>query len=89
MRVREVASALALVGAALLPKCPLCIAAFMCALGISGVTAFEVAPFVRGGALALAAFSMVAVIAVERRRRACATRSQRLCNRQACTTAMP
>src|SRR5215468_5010720 len=81
MRARKAGAAagtsvLAIVGAALVPKCPLCVAAALTALGLGGAIAQRVAPFVRtagfvigGVAFALLVFSFVWA---PRRRRASA-----------------
>lgn len=59
---------LSLIAAALLPKCPLCIAVWLSGLGIGAASAFDVAPFVRPALLVLAISSLAAWVIVARRR---------------------
>jgi hypothetical protein len=61
------------IGAVLVPKCPLCAAAMLTALGASSTAALEVAPFVRVIAIVVAALSVLVFGALEWRRRARAT----------------
>jgi len=63
----------AVLGFALLPKCPLCIAGYLVSLGIGAELAHRAAGVVRplaGAALGLAIIALV-VAAVRRRRAAC------------------
>jgi len=64
-------SVLAIVGAALVPKCPLCVAAALTALGLGGAIAQRVAPFVRtsGFAIGGVALALFVFFAWPRRRR--------------------
>jgi hypothetical protein len=63
-------SALAGIGAGLLPKCPLCIAAMLSALGMGATGAALLSVLARPGLLVLAGGALVAVVAVQWRRRA-------------------
>jgi hypothetical protein len=71
-----VGSMAGVIGAVLAPKCPLCAAAMLTALGASSTAALEVAPFVRVIAVVVAALSAVvfATLAWRRRLRATAAR---------------
>jgi hypothetical protein len=66
-------SALALLGALLVPKCPLCIA-WLSALGLGVVGAAWLAPLVRVAGFVVAALGAVTVVSLEwrRRQRGCA-----------------
>jgi len=57
--VGSLTSIATMAGAALVPKCPMCIAAWLCALGVSAEAAKIVAPFARSGAFVLAAALVV------------------------------
>lgn len=71
-------SLVALLGAALVPKCPLCVAAWLGALGLGSAMSAEVAPLVRPAVFVLAALTVLVAAATllrHRRRpaRCCAT----------------
>jgi hypothetical protein len=77
--VRRVASGSASIGAivvaALIPKCPLCVAAALSAIGVGATVGSSLAPIARPIGFALAAVALVASGIGEwrrRRRRACA-----------------
>jgi hypothetical protein len=78
--VERAASASASVGtivlAALIPKCPLCVAAALSALGVGATVGSAVAPFLRPVGLALAVFALVVFGRSEWRRRARLRRRQ-------------
>jgi hypothetical protein len=70
-RARSVASSVGTVLCALLvPKCPLCVAAWLGAAGIGAGAATLVAPFVRPAALLLAALALLSFVGSLRRGRA-------------------
>jgi hypothetical protein len=73
----------AVIAAALVPKCPLCIAAMLSAAGVGAAVARDLAPFVRGLSLALAMGLAALVAAAEWRR---AQVRKRLAARRAGTT---
>jgi hypothetical protein len=66
----------AIVGTALVPKCPLCVAAALSALGLGAAIAQRVAPFVRTLGFAIGAAALVTLMVLEwgpwRRRRGAA-----------------
>lgn len=69
----------AVITAALLPKCPLCVAAALSALGVGTATAHALGPYVRATLPAIAAaLVVVAAFVISRRRsaRCCATRAK-------------
>jgi hypothetical protein len=82
--LRRAGSALASIGAAtgaaLVPKCPLCVAAILSAAGFGTAGAHHLAPFIRGAALALAVLLPIAIVLGERRRarRPCCAKSAAL-----------
>jgi hypothetical protein len=57
------------IGVALLPKCPLCVAALLMSLGMGATGAAILGPIARPGLLALACGALLAGIAYEWRRR--------------------
>src|SRR5688500_15815948 len=57
----SVASLAALIGAVLVPKCPLCIAAALSALGVGAAVARQTAPLVHHSALVLGALGLIAL----------------------------
>ncbi len=59
----------AVVGAVLLPKCPMCIAAVLSGAGLGVGAAGRIAPFVRPFAFAISVTSAVAVLVIGRSRR--------------------
>src|SRR4029077_10206069 len=59
----------AIVGTALVPKCPLCVAAALSALGIGATAARQMAPFVRTGGVVLAVIAGLTLLYLEWRRR--------------------
>lgn len=78
--VRRVARASASIGAivvaVLIPKCPLCIAAWLSAIGVGATLGLTLAPVVRPSVIALAVLALVVVARGEwrrRRRRLCAS----------------
>jgi len=74
---RASASIGALVAAALLPKCPLCVAAVLSALGIGASVSASVAPALRPLGIAVAVLALVLFARGEWRRR----RQQHACAR--------
>jgi len=52
-------SALTVLGAALVPKCPLCLAAYLTSFGVSGTVAAWAAPWLRPAAALLSLGSLV------------------------------
>jgi hypothetical protein len=64
--------------AALVPKCPLCVAAMLSAAGVGAAAAHSLAPFLRTGAFAIAFLAIVACVWIEwrRPRRACCKRAR-------------
>jgi hypothetical protein len=60
----------AIVATALVPKCPLCVAAALSALGIGAAAAHRMAPFVRAGGVVLAVIAGLTLLFLEWRRRA-------------------
>jgi hypothetical protein len=71
--IAAAASALALLGALLVPKCPLCIAAWLAAVGVGFAGAPELGLGVRLGGSALAVLGLAATFSMARaqRRREC------------------
>lgn len=63
-------SALAVIGAALMPKCPLCVAAVLSTLGVGLTTRLWVAPMARPLAMAVAVVAVLLVVRGEWLRRA-------------------
>jgi hypothetical protein len=59
----------AIVGTALVPKCPLCVAAALSALGLGAAIAQRIAPFVRTLGFAIGAAAVVTLMVLEWRRR--------------------
>lgn len=55
--------------AVLVPKCPLCVAGLLSAVGLATAGARAVAPYVRPGAFAIAGAIVLVVLASELRRR--------------------
>lgn len=85
MLARDVArsggmSALAVIAAVLVPKCPLCVAAALSAMGLGAAVSSRLAPFVRPFGFALAGLGALVILYFEWRRRrhtvkcACGTR---------------
>jgi hypothetical protein len=67
-------SAIALVGTLLVPKCPLCVAAWLPAIGLGVTGATWLAPILRIGGFAIAAIGATLLVTLEwRRRRSAAT----------------
>ena len=60
----------AIVGTALVPKCPLCVAAALSALGMGAAAAHRMAPFVRTGGVVLAVMAGLTLLVLEWKRRA-------------------
>jgi len=60
---RAASSAGAVLGLALLPKCPLCVAAYLIGLGASAGAAYSAAPFIRPAAWLLALALLTALAA--------------------------
>jgi hypothetical protein len=65
--------------AVLAPKCPLCVAAALSALGLGTASAGCIAPFVRPAAFALAAAAVLALVWGEARRRRRAAKAPDCC----------
>lgn len=65
----SVVSVATIIGALLIPKCPLCVAAALSTFGIGVAAAQGLAPFVRVFGLALGALSLLGVVYFEWRRR--------------------
>jgi hypothetical protein len=61
----------AALGLALLPKCPLCVAAYLASLGVGADLAGRAAPVVRPLVVAVLAVALLALVAGVRRRRSC------------------
>ncbi len=59
---RALSSLGAALGVALLPKCPLCIAAWLAGFGLSASAAHAAGPFVRPAAYALASLTLLALM---------------------------
>ena len=59
----------AIVATALVPKCPLCVAAALSALGLGAAIAQQIAPFVRTLGFTMGAVALVTLIVLEWRRR--------------------
>jgi hypothetical protein len=65
----SVVSAATIIGALLIPKCPLCVAAALSTFGLGVAAAHWLAPFVRIFGFALGALSVLGVVYFEWRRR--------------------
>ena len=77
---RAAASVGAAILAVLVPKCLVCVAAYLAGLGLSAAASQAAAPFVRPPALTLAGAAFVALALAllrSRRRRACCGRPRR------------
>jgi hypothetical protein len=59
---RAAAAIATVIAAVLLPKCPVCIAAYLAALGLGAGAAHGAAPFVRPVVFAVASFAAVALV---------------------------
>jgi hypothetical protein len=66
---RALASASALLLAALIPKCPLCLAAALSTLGLGATVGSTLAPWLRPVALGLSVLAVLGVARAEWRRR--------------------
>jgi hypothetical protein len=63
-----------MLAAALAPKCPLCVAAALSAIGLGGAGALHLAPFLRPLGIALAVVIGASLVWAERRRAHCKCR---------------
>jgi hypothetical protein len=79
---RATSSLFATLGLLLLPKCPLCIAAYLVTLGVGAEAAHDAAPFVRPLAWAMMSVALVALaLGLRRLRRRAEAETPRCCRR--------